>query len=521
MMLDDLTAAKLKDIKDLIVNVYGDGSDKNQHRATAELLGALVTSVTDKVLILRDEVWVFTWNIIKGVFQDGLTPENFSYWTTFVHMVLQGKDPRRSWPLVEYLSSYRLDMSSNAAFKESSKLQLLAQCVASNGWHFRQEGPILEDFLSHLDHPYKGVREAIGQTLALIYRYQNHESYKNMSALIDDQKTGSSVGRAGYRPASEFAETMRSVFSQIEIWRQEHTPNQQTPSSYTMGSKTVLIWMDAVLNSYECTSLTPFFPDLLTPAFLHMMDIREDQELQSLAYHVFRHLPNVPHSQDEDGPFIEALIKIGRTSTFWHQRLRVMVNIQVFYFRRLFLLSPHQQQSLYECIASMLEDSQLEVRLAAALTLSGMIRCSPIRLRDPIVEKLSQKFTTMLLDNPLPKKVKNKLNNVRSIAANGDSTPSSNVSPAREGAGTPTPGYTKLILTRHAAVLGLGALVQAFPYTSPPPAWVPSILALLANKASGDPGVVGQGAKSILSDFKKLRSDTWHLDSKVCYPLLF
>ena len=515
IMLDDLTSANLKDIKELILEVFGDGSDKNQHRATAEILGALATAVTDKSLALRTDVWNFTWGAINAVFQDGLTPENFSYWTTFVHMLLQGKDPRRSWPIVEYLGSFRLDMGSNAAFKESSKLQLLQQCITSLGWHFRDEKPILDDFLAHLDHPYKGVREAIGQTLAAIYRYQNHESYKSVATLVDAQKAASSVGMPAYRPSSDFTATMNSVFSQIESWRQDHTPNQQTPSSYTMGSKTVLIWLDNTLTSYECTSLTPFFPDLLTPALLHMMDIREDQELQSLAYHVFRHLPNVPHSIGEDGPFIEALIKIGKTSPFWHQRLRVMVNIQVFYFRRLFLLSSEQQQALYGCIASMLEDPQLEVRLGAASTLSGMIRCSPLRLRGPIVETLNKKFAAMLHDNPLPQKTKNKLNNIRPIAVNGDTTPSSTASPAREGAGTPTPEHNKLILTRHAAVLGLGALVQAFPYTSPPPPWVPSILALLANKASGDPGVVGKGAKSILSDFKKLRSDTWFLDSKV------
>lgn len=517
IMLDDLTTAKLKDIKELILDVFGDGGDKNQHRATAELLGALVTAVTDKSIDLRTDVWNFTWSAIKVVFQDGLTPENFSYWTTFVHMLLQGKDPRRSWPLVEYLGSFRLDMGTNAAFKESSKLQLLQQCITSLGWHFRDEKPLLEDFLAHLDHPYKGVREAIGQTLAAIYRYQNHESYKDVSSLVSAQKAASSTGMPAYRPTDEFTNTMNSVFSQIESWRLEHQPNQQAPSSYTMGSKTVLIWLDNALTSYECTSLTSFFPDLLTPALLHMMDIREDQELQSLAYHVFRHLPNVPHSNSEDAPFIEALIKIGKTSAFWHQRLRVMVNIQVFYFRRLFLLSSHQQQLLYDCIASMLEDSQLEVRLGAASTLSGMIRCSPSPLRDSVIEKLNRKFTMLLLDNPLPKKTKNRMDNMRSIATNGESTPSSTASPAREGAGTPTPEHNRLILTRHAAVLGLGALVQAFPYTSPPPAWVPSILALLANKASGDPGVVGKGAKSILSDFKKLRSDTWFLDSKVRY----
>lgn len=64
---------------------------------------------------------------------------------------------RRSWPIAEWLTNYRLDMNSNAAFKESSKIQLLQQCILEAGWHFRLEKPILEDFLKHIDHPYKGI----------------------------------------------------------------------------------------------------------------------------------------------------------------------------------------------------------------------------------------------------------------------------------------------------------------------------------------------------------------------------
>ena len=145
----------------------------------------------------------------------------------------------------------------------------------------------------------------------------------------------------------------------------------------------------------------------------------------------------------------------------------------------------------------MLEDNQLEVRQGAMSTLSGMVRCSPITLRTKLVQDLNKKFTKMLLKSPLPKK------------------PRINLSASSTRTSTPTPEHTKLILTRHAAVLGLGALVQAFPYTSPPPEWVPGVLTTLSTKANSDPGVVGKSVKSILSDFKKTRQDTRHIDLKV------
>ncbi|KAF3896056.1 Proteasome activator complex subunit 4 [Trichophyton interdigitale] len=504
LLRDELTAVTFQEIKKEIEIVYEDGSDKHQHRATAEILAGLVCSATDIKVQKRTEIWEYAFGFFRKIFSDALTPENSDYWASCLRMIMQCRDPRRSWPLVDWLSSFHLDMTSNAAFKESSKINLLQRCIVDSGWHFQLEKPILRDFLAHLDHPYKGVREAMGNTLACIYRTRYHESYASVDQLIEHQKKTSSTGSRAYKPTDEFVATMTEVFDRIEQWRHQRKPGQQTPSSYTSGCKTVLLWLDSTLYSYECTQLVQFFPDLFTEQLLHMMDVKEDPELQSLAYHVFRHLPNIPHPSGEDTGFINSLIRIGRTSPSWHQRLRVMVNMQIIYFRRLFLLSKADRENLFECVASMLSDTQHEVRAGASATLSGMVRCSPVALRQDMVMKLLDRFTTSLIQHPLPKK--------RRIISSGFSSATST------GANTPTPEHTKLIITRHAAVLGVGALIQAFPYTSPPPSWMPDALTTLSTKAGGDPGVVGQSVKTIISDFKKTRQDTWHIDVKSFKP---
>ena len=501
LMHSGQTKAKLPEIKEEVERILGDGTDKHQHRATAEILGALLTSTIDKPMAYRTEIWAYAFQIFSKIFSDGLTPENVAYWTTFLHFVLQGKDPRRCWPVVDWLASFRLDMDSNAAFKESCKIRLLQQCISDLGWHFQLDKPILENFLQHIDHPYKGVREAMGQSLSTLYSTRYHESYKDVNTLMRSQREASSLGTRPYEPTPEFTNVIHETFERIEKWRQERPPGQATPSSYTSGSKTVLLWLDTSLASYECTELIKFFPNVFLEQLLHMMDIKEDQELQGLAYHVFRHLPNIPHRIGEDSEFISALIRIGRSSPLWHQRLRVLINMQVIFFRRLFLISRQHQEELFDCVASMLEDTQLEVRLGASSTLSGMVRCSPLALRSQLVDALNKKFTKMLSDSPLPKKARN------------------GISAVSTGTSTPTPEHTRLVLTRHAAVLGLGALVQAFPYSSPPPTWIPGVLQTLANKANSDPGMVGKSVKSILSDFKKTRQDTWQTDLKVCLSI--
>ncbi|KAK9780081.1 putative Proteasome activator subunit 4 [Seiridium cardinale] len=482
------TALTFDDIKELTLELYGEGSDKHQHRATAEIIGAMLAGSADDPIEMRDRAWGFAQPLMLKIFADSLTPENLSYWSTCLHFIIDTKDPRRAHELVESLSSFRLDMSSNAAFKESSKVLLLEILINDCGWHFRREKPILQDFLTHIDHPYKSVRESIGRVIATIYRTRYHESFENVSTLLEKNKAESAIGIRPYQPTEEFLTTVKEVFDRLEKWRHEREPGQQTPSSYTSGSKTVLTWLDSTLSSQECTQLVTFFPDPFIDQLLHMMDVKEDPELMRLAYHVYRHLPNIPFRSGEDDAFINALIRIGKGATSWHQRLRALVNMQVIYFRRLFLTRSAQRELLFDAVGDMLADPQLEVRTVAGATLAGMIRCSPAAIRNPIIETLKKRFVSQLAKNPMPKK---KL------------------------PGTDTPvNMTQQIVRRHAAVLGLGSLIEAFPYATPPPAWMPEVLALLARKAASDPGVVGKATKGILSEFKKTRQDSWGVDQK-------
>ncbi|KAH7132801.1 hypothetical protein EDB81DRAFT_904867 [Dactylonectria macrodidyma] len=484
------TTVTMDDIKELTTEVYGDGNDKHQHRATSEILGALLAGSSEDPPEIRNRVWEFAAPFLLKIFADDLTPENLQYWLACLGLILNSKDPRRSHEIVDALRSFRLDMSSNAAFKESSKVQLLEFMITHFSWHFRHEAPILDDFLAHIDHPYKLVRVAIGRVLSVIYGTRYHESFKNVSTLLDENKADSSIGIRPYQPTKEFSSTIKEVFGRLEKWRHERTPGQQTPSSYTSGSKTVLIWLGNTLSSDECTQLVPFFPAPFMEEFLHMMDVKEDPELMKHACHVYHHLPNIPFRDGEDAEFIAALVRIGKTAASWHQRLQALVNMQAIYFRRIFLTRSAQRALLFNAASDMLGDSQPEVRSCASATLAGMIRCSPRRIRDPMIAHLKTRFEDELRHNPMPKR-------------------------GRQVPGIETPVEVhKQITRRHAAVLGLGALIEAFPYATPPPEWMPEVLANLARRAAGDSGVVGKATKTVLSEFKKMRQDSWAVDQK-------
>jgi proteasome activator subunit 4 len=482
------TAATLEDIQELTEELYDDGNDRHQHRATAEILGALLAGSSDDPPDIRNRVWEWAAPFFLEILSDNLTPENINYWLTCLHMVLDAKDPRRSHEIVDALRDFKLDMTSNAAFKESAKVQMLEFIIADGSWHFRKTQPILDDFLAHLDHPYKAVREAMGRVLSIIYKTRYHESFESVEKLLAANEADSSIGIRPYEPDEDFTATITKVFSQLEQWRLEREPGQQTPSAYTSASKTVLMWLDCTLSSHECTQLVPFFSEHFMSQLLHMMDVKEDPELIRIAYHVYRHLPNIPLRDGEDAEFIAGLIRIGKTATSWHQRLRALINMQVLYFRRIFLTKKAERDSLFTAVSDMLSDPQIEVRTGASTTLAGMIRCSPKAIRDPMIQGLKKRFEKELSENPMPK---------------------------RNAPGTETPVNAQQQMTRrHAAVLGLGALIEAFPYATPPPEWMPEILALLARRAAGDRGTVGKATKMILSEFKKTRQDSWSVDQK-------
>jgi proteasome activator subunit 4 len=483
------TAATFVDVVELVKEVYSDGSDKHQHRATAEILCALLTGSIDQPKEIRDKVWKFAAPTMLAIIAGDLTPDNLSCWMACLRHIFEHKDPRRLRELTEELASFRLDMNSDAAFKESSKLKLVECIVDCAGWYFRHEKPILEDCLAHLDHPYKPVRESIGRLIANIYRTRYHESFQDVSTLLEQSKAASPTGIRPYQPSKEFTVTIRDVFARLEKWRLERTPGQQTPSSYTLGSKTVLIWLKNMLSTPQCIQLVPFFSDPFIEHLLHMMDVKEDPELMTLANDVYVDLPKIPLRAGEADAFIAELIRVGKTAAPWSWRLRTLGSIQAVYSRGLFLMQPVQRQMLFDAVGDMLADPRLEVRDRASATLAGMIRYSPASIRNPIIHEITQRFKKQLRLDPMSE---------------------------RQVAATDTPVDTqRQVVARHAALLGMGALIEAFMYASPAPKWMAEVLGYLATRAASDPGMVGKATRAILANFKRTRQDSWRVDQKV------
>ncbi|KAJ1566898.1 hypothetical protein HK096_000052 [Nowakowskiella sp. JEL0078] len=174
-------------------------------------------------------------------------------------------------------------------------------------------------------------------------------------------------------------------------------------------------------------------------------------------------------------------------SVSWHIKSKILPMLQIFFFRNLFVIDEKYVQKIMDVICGLLADPQIEIRQLAAVTLSGLIRCS----QREAIDNLKSRFEFQLKQFKLPKRN-------RGIAKQDSPSPKDKLQSAT---------YANILVKRHAATLGLSALVQAFPYEVPQ--WMPEVLELL-HSCMTDPTPIKTAAEKAFADFKRTHQDTWH-----------
>ncbi|BFZ54532.1 Proteasome activator BLM10 [Savitreella phatthalungensis] len=463
-------AVTLEQARPLITELCGRDQPHFHQRVGAEMLAGAMGSLRYESEEYAAETMSWCTELLKDVLHTGLTPENLSYWQSCVTTTLRHRDARRFANLVPLLLTLA-DLDDTSAFAASARLSVLRKAIGAIGWRF-VGGDLASQLARHLAHPYKRVRDEIGKTLSLLWA-SRPRGYKNVPDLLD-ACAGKDFGVAAYPPSPALRECMQATFSQLAIWRSERPPGAEQPTAYTTGCKTTLAWLSCGIDSTEVHQLLPFVPTLILPELLHMLDVKEDHDLLVLAVNLFKALSNAVYPPEQVHPMSQSLVEIMTTHKQWHHRLRVMAILQVFYYRNVFYIGVADRQAILDAVVLLLSDAQLEVREGAASTLSGMIRASSTQ-RDETIDRLIRLFQSQLDRAPVSRS-------------------------------------QQAILARHAPILGLSALVSAFPYDSPP-LWLPEVLARLARSAD-NPHPIGASIKRVLASFKKTHNDTWHIDQK-------
>jgi proteasome activator subunit 4 len=133
--------------------------------------------------------------------------------------------------------------------------------------------------------------------------------------------------------------------------------------------------MQASINSHQAAGMFPFASYFLP--LLPQLHEFEDQDMQKHATILAQYYPHFPHAPF----FVTGIIKqlIGmllHPDAGWHSKVQVLPILQVLYYLHLPLMDASIESSVMDCLSTLLNDAQVEVRAAAAVTLSGLIRCS-------------------------------------------------------------------------------------------------------------------------------------------------
>ncbi|CAG8434329.1 1354_t:CDS:10 [Diversispora eburnea] len=412
-----------------------ESAEKNQQRAASEILAGLIRGSKHWSLKRLQSLWDWLISVIRPTF-NSITPDSLVYWERFLGYCFRNRDPRRVLPLIDLIYNTPLDPASHASFAEAKKLFFINTFISSFSWRIIPKSQSLIDlYFRNIRHPYK--QEII----------------------------------------------IRGLVKSLEEWRAEKKPTSAGSSEYVNASKTVLAWLYDALTVWQASGTYPLIIPIL-PSVFSMQDVNDDQDLQAAATHILNIIASFPYPPDMVDSMIEKFIEILTETPSWHVRVKALPVLQVFFFKHLFMLSEEKMIKVMDVVSGKLKDSQIEVRQLAAVTLSGLIRCSQ---RDAIAS-LKNQFTR-LLDTKIPPRKRT----------------------GQAPRATLPPGFQEAVLARHAGVLGLSCLIDAFPYEVPK--WMPEVLVKLANYIS-DPVPIQTTVKKTFADFRRTHQDSWHEDMK-------
>ncbi|RCK67339.1 Proteasome activator BLM10 [Candida viswanathii] len=464
--------------------------EKSAHIVTCELLVGILFGTK----YLAPEFWdrrdEFVCKYLKRVLNEDLSPDTQGIWNVFSYWLPSQLDIRRFPKVWSEILDFQLDPNSDSAFKDSTRVSYIKGVVGTVSWRLADPDKFLQFCLKNISYKYASVRSQIGNLMAVLSFNYYVESLADSKVFLEGSNQQKGLMLYEDRNNCKVVGIVAELFTQIETWRKEvaHlTPQEILKTNYIYTATTVLTWLRQELNTNLSVMFESHVPTYLVPFLLELINMREVCQLGNIdPITVLKKVSQIPYTT----AYLEDIIKM--LEYYVNEELNLVQTLvmgeftETVYFKNLFKLTKEQRQRVFNLSNKLLYHKHVEIRESAADTLSGLIHISPVEDVEEMVNKYSTLYSKQL------DKVRSKYR--KSGYKNMDSDD---------------------IIKLHGATLGLGALVHAFAFSSPPPRWVPGILATLANKSTGIPGIVGKTAKESLGRFKKNRQDSWHIDSKV------
>ncbi|KAF8527908.1 ARM repeat-containing protein [Hysterangium stoloniferum] len=449
--------------------LWQDG-DRFKQRAAAEIIQGILRASKHWPSQSSDKAWAWIVPRLPRILS-AITPDTVQIWESVFSLQLRYWDPRRNRPLINFIRSLPLEFSGGSPFLMSKSISLIGIMVDCLGQRFE---PYAEEyvqlFFDNADTGYAEIRAHIAADLDAVVKIQWHPGYTSTEDLLSAVMTQPDPLRLREVKHRERIQEFVRLFPE---WKQARLPPpNQAQSQYDKVGLTLLqfIWTGA--HSAFAPAIFPYSAPLL-PSFLEMAELNDSSDLQVYSTAVLYVLSAVvpPHEYVETVAtmFTEAIV----SSTSWRVRLNALPTLAVFWYRNLTSFSEASMTKMMDVLMQCLEDENLEVREMAAKTLSSVLRSSQRHRILPLKEQ----FVGIVRRARLPSRQ--------------------------------APTYAETLKKLHAGILGIVALIDAYPYTVAP--WMPSLCEELAPHAT-DPPPIAQTIRRCAADFKKTHQDMWHID---------
>ncbi|KAG6910596.1 hypothetical protein DXG01_009547 [Tephrocybe rancida] len=472
--------------------------DQNKQRAAAEFVAGVLGGSKHWPTSKQESVWNWFQPYLKQIFIQNVKTDTLMIWTTFfevlptfaAHQTCTNRcqyiffrtDPRRVQPLVDFIVTEfkNIDYNAEMTFDGIKVLSLFRAFYEELG---RKFDAWTEDTLSRtwgeINSEHDDLRAYIGEILAFTQKIKASSIFSGqlhikMKCVVGPQAYLANNRECRVVPQEFDIMGMRGLYhkervlelvGRFEVWKDERLPGSRRPG----------VQMALQLSARRACNLHIRLYSALV--------VHDNTELSNRASTLLVRMCGVTPPLPMVGQLLDGIFDAIRTSPSWRIRLKALPLVQVFYFRQVPLIPEIKIVQILEVLCSCLDDEVVEVREMAATTLSGILRLSPRR-------------SVLTLKRLTPSKQD------RFVCL----AKKSRIPPRQD------PGYNKAIRQRHAAILGICALVDSYPYTVEK--WMPALLTNVLAEHTYDPIPISTTVRKCASNFKRTHQDTWHEDSK-------
>ncbi|KAK2462050.1 hypothetical protein APHAL10511_006513 [Amanita phalloides] len=454
--------------------------EQNKQRGAAEFLAGVIGGSKHWPMSKQLCLWKWFTPFIRQIFKD-IKTDTLSIWTSFLEYVFHNKDPRRIQPLVDYVIKefQELDFNAELAFDAVKIFTLFRAFYEELKRKFVPwANDAVERCWKEINSEHDEVRAMIGEVLAFTEYIMWNPNPSILTAEVFTKTCRllpAEVDIMGLRGGYHL-HRVQDLVERFKIWREERLPGVRAfQSTYDRVGITICKWLfQSVHGSHAIVVFDHIL--LLMPELFRFTEINDNNELVSRASVLLVRMCGVTPPPRLINPLFDAMFEAIQSSPSWRVRMKALPLLQVFYFRNVPLISDFKVVEILEVLCRCLDDEVVEVREMAATTLSGILRLSPRRS----VLMLKDRFVRMAKASRIPDRQ--------------------------------SPDYNKAIRQRHAAILGICALVDSYPYTIEK--WMPDLLTNVLAEHTYDPIPISTTVRKCARNFKRTHQDTWHEDSK-------